>query len=331
MGLKKWLRFVRKLINFLMKTRYLDKKEWSHYLSNCPQATFFHTPEWYGVWEAYAKSKAKALLFEFSIDKTALLPISERRIHKGLTKVYDSSPAGTYGGFVSPNALTAKEVGALMIYVKKMNIDLTFSPYQPLDGLDGLKMDFTQRINLQDGLDKKKWDRFASKEKRAKEDGLSVRRGVSEEDWALYFKLYEKNLKLWGGLASSTYEYSLFEILQNQRETHCQLWLVCQEGHVIYGGVFFAYNKIMIYWHGAGDRDFYKYNPAYFLHNKMVSFALKNDFRYYDFNPSGGHQGVVRFKKKFNPQKVFFPIFSNQNAWYSAIDNLSKVLKTNKV
>ena len=310
-----------------MEVRNLNTEEWHNYVRQCPQATFFHTPMWYAVWDAYAKNRSLALLFEFPSGRTALLPLSEKKIHKGLTRVYDSSPAGTYGGFISPTSLKANEVSELLTYVKKMTINIAFNPYQPLDGLSTVKTDFTQRINLELGIDVNKWHRYSGRMKKSK--NLTVKQGENISDWKLYFSLYQKSLVRWGDSVSSEYSFSLFEQLEQLPKDMCRLFLVYDGDAVIYGGIFFLYNKMMIYWHGAGDERFFKKQPAFLLQKKGIDFAIKNGFRYYDFNPSGGHQGVEKFKNNFKPEIVYFPILFNQNAWYSSLDGLSKILKSN--
>ena len=313
-----------------MMVREVDKAEWKDYVDRCPQATFFHTYEWYRIWEAYAKYKAKALMFEFPSGHTALLPLSERRIHKGLTRMYDSSPAGTFGGFVSSDLLNVKEVTELESFVGRMTINITFNPYQLFEGWEEtMKTDFTQRICLKTGVDKKKWDDYNYYKKKAKINQLKTLQTSKKKDWEVYYGLYEKSLARWGNKASSRYGKSLFEYLQELGLDICQLWLVYYEDKPIYGGVYFSFNGIITQWHAAGDKDFYKFHPAYFLHEQVIDYALKNSFRYYDFNPSGGHKGVERFKENFRPTKVYFPVLSNTTTWYSILDHLSNVLKNN--
>ncbi len=308
-----------------MKVREAKKIEWENYISQCEHATFFHTHTWYAIWEAYANYKAKALLIEFPSGNTALLPLSERTIHKGFTKVYDSSPAGTYGGFISQNSLTSDEVSQLMAYAKKMTINITFNPYQELEGLGELKKDFTQRINLRKGVEMKKWHRFTGRVNKSK--ALVVRWASSAGEWQAYLKLYKKSLVRWGDKVSSVYDDSFFVLLQQLPKGVCQLLTVCKENKVVYGGIFFFYNNVMTYWHGAGDEVFFKEQPAFLMQTAGIKYAMENGYNYYDFNPSGGHKGVEKFKNHFNPEKVSFPIWSNQNDWFFTLDNLSKFLK----
>ena len=53
--------------------------------------------------------------------------------------------------------------------------------------------------------------------------------------------------------------------------------------------------------------------------------TIQYGFKIYDFNPSGGHEGVVRFKKSFGAKKRFFNIWYFKNKGYKLLHRISSV------
>ena len=64
-----------------------------------------------------------------------------------------------------------------------------------------------------------------------------------------------------------------------------------------------------MYWHGASLEDALDTRPVHALIDRLLDESCEGGFRWFDFNPSGGLEGVVRFKDWFGcvrlPANVF--------------------------
>ena len=100
-------------------------------------------------------------MFEFENGKKVLLPLSWKKRAKGMLKEYISSPAGTYGGFITNDYLTSIEIKLLEEYITKYSsILIRENPFQKILSVEFWnKRDFTQILHLNSGLDTilKKW------------------------------------------------------------------------------------------------------------------------------------------------------------------------------
>ena len=99
--------------------RPATSEEWDHIWKRCDYATYFHSREWAELWQKYTQGKMKpnAKFIVFSDGKSALLPFSTQRIIKGFAKKTISSPAGTYGGWLSLDKLLESHSRLLYEYI----------------------------------------------------------------------------------------------------------------------------------------------------------------------------------------------------------------------
>ena len=110
--------------------------EWDNIWQECDYSTYFHSKEWAEIWNIYTKGKMHPdpKLVIFTDGKKALLPLSYQRRVKGLVKNYVSSPAGTFGGWISTDGLTIEHGRLLANYLteKLGNLVWRFNPYDEL-------------------------------------------------------------------------------------------------------------------------------------------------------------------------------------------------------
>ena len=134
--------------------------EWDYIWQGCDYSTYFHSREWAEIWENYTNGQMQPdpKLVIFTDGKTALLPLSYYRELKGLIKNYISSPAGTFGGWISEDELVTKH-GFLLIdlLTKRLgNLVWRLNPYEPLVykcKLPNLQQDETHALDLEGGFD----------------------------------------------------------------------------------------------------------------------------------------------------------------------------------
>jgi lipid II:glycine glycyltransferase (peptidoglycan interpeptide bridge formation enzyme) len=73
------------------------------------------------------------------------------------------------------------------------------------------------------------------------------------------------------------------------------------EDRSIAGALCFYTKNHVVYWHGAAYSDYFELRPVNLLMYEAIKDACENGYSWFDFNPSGGHEGVKAFKKSFGP------------------------------
>ena len=88
------------------------------------------------------------------------------------------------------------------------------------------------------------------------------------------------------------------------RSPDIKLWLAIFDGKVVGGNLNFYRNKHCVEWHASFLSDYFRYGVRNFLVHNIVLDANAKGYKYYDFNPSGGLEGGVRFKETFGTEKL---------------------------
>lgn len=303
----------------IQSTKNASVEEWDNMWQNCNYATFFHSRTWAEIWHVYSKGESSpdAKIILFSDGKKALLPLSSKKKMMGLVKHYSTSPAGTFGGWLSEDQLTI-EHGKLLVNFLSETIKTTswrLNPYDPLLAELDIKIkkeDETHVLDLSVGFDviHNNWTKgHSSAARKARKAGVTIKEASNKTDWQKYYLIYEDSLRRWGESASSKYEWNLFEIMRNKKSPNIKLWLAEYEGEIIAGALCFYARQHVVYWHGAALEKFFNIRPVNLLMYEVIKNACEEKYKWYDFNPSGGHEGVKRFKKSFGatsyPSSVF--------------------------
>jgi len=294
----------------------MDRKDWEDWweiAKSDPAATFFHSP----LWAEIAKSEGYEPAPQFfSLDqRNAVLPAVKRTISASklgmtwnLTKL-QSTFAGCYGGIIAREGLPDVQELYQEIEDSADIINVVSSPIKdefeaPWDNSN----DFTQLLDLSKGLDKIE-DGFSKGRRRgidsAREEGVTIREAESKTDWETFFEAYQESLERWDN-PTNNYDWSLIEKiyeLQQKYPEHISLWLACVDGDIASGAIAFYWNEHADYWHGASFSEYFDYNPNDLLQYSIIEDAVDKGYRWYDFNPSGGHEGVIKFKEKFGPER----------------------------
>lgn len=298
--------------------------QWDEVYGKCPYATYFHSREWANVWSEYFLHRTRPQPFEiaFPDGKTAILPLSASLSRHNEPVQWHSSMAGTYGGWISADLLTSAHTQSIVRLLQTRFIPGTWrcNPYLPDEqkvAVSGVKEDTTRSLDLTPGFEAilKGWTKgHLSAAKKADRLGVSVRLASTLEDWQAYFGLYEKSLERWGDKATSSYEWRLFESMCRLNSPHVRLWLASAEGQVIAGALCFYAADHIVYWHGSADAAHFEYRPVHLLIREIVREACRDGHSWFDFNPSGGHEGVEAFKKGFGAEALRSDVFLSKPA-----------------
>ena len=300
--------------------RDVDDDFWWKVAQNCEYATFFHSPLWHRLaektFEEYEDQTIGAVTKNGVRVVLPLLKTGESA--RGMMDDLVSTFAGCYGGVIAEDAVSEKEMAHFYEKVQAWDIaslNVTENPLwreadHPvvLPGEEATE-DFTQVIST----DGRSYDEILSDFSRGHRSsmnkgqrmGVEIRVADALDDYRAYYGAYEDCLRRWEN-PSSEYPWVLFENgyeLAQDYPKNLRLWLAEVEGEVVGGAWFFYWNNHLVYWHGATYEEYFDYRTNNVLHPAILKDALERGYQYYDFNPSGGHEGVVEFKSRFGAEK----------------------------
>jgi GNAT acetyltransferase-like protein len=297
--------------------------QWAEVWADCDYATYFHSPEWAKLWSVYSAGRIRPApkLVTFSDGVRALIPLSYESRLGGLLSRYVSSSEGTFGGWMSRDALTLDHAVLLLDWLTKRqgkNLVWRMNPYDELSFRAGrvrdidCRADETHALDLRVGLDalfKRFKSRYRSDIRKALDKGgFTVAPATTLEDWHSYYRIYQDSLERWGQGKSEGYSWPLFEALFELRSPHVKLWLARVAGEVVSGNVCFYAKQHVVYWHGSTLKDHLSSNVAKLVMYEAIKDAANAGRSWFDFNPSAGLTGVKFFKEGFNAQPMPAPI-----------------------
>lgn len=303
----------------IQKLYTATKREWDEIHRTSDYSTYFHSREWYDHWVRHPdllgapKCAAAAELVHFSDGSRALLPLLS--LGSG---GYISSPGGTYGGFISSDNLQDSHFTILIsLYEHYSGLQMRFNPFgvipKPnITAIDRVSPDETQCADLSAGFPIliKKWKQNTLWEARkAQKLGISIGIAKTMDEWKAYFNAYQSSLQRWSTKATSRYPWTFFNDLMELKSDKVKLWLAFRDDDVIAGALCFYAKKHVVYWHGAAHSDSFKFHPVQLLMYEIINDACAKNYQWFDFNPSGTHQGVRGFKANFGVEYLSCPFF----------------------
>jgi len=292
----------------------IDETEWRKEAEACEYATFFHTPSWLKIFtDTYDEMENATIKIEFKDGKKALIPLIKS---KNSNIEYLNCPAGTYGEWISGDILSDQQEEKI---AKWMNSHLKsfvtrINPYKKKHPqlfnnykTYKIKKDFTQILNLEKGYDSVY--NFFSKGhkyniKKSKNLGVKIKIATTINEYLDYFKIYQNSLERWGNSATNNYPIQLFINIFKHKNNNIKLWVAEINNKIISGSLVFYHLKHLVWWHGATLSSFFNLYPANYLQDRIIKNACDKKFIYFDFNPSGSHIGVEKFKRSFGAKNV---------------------------
>lgn len=288
------------------KFRVAGDREWDRLWAACDYATYFHSREWAEIWQGYNDGECRppAYLLRFSDGKTALLPLAW---YSHLQTYYSTLPS-SYGGLLAREPLETAHFDATIAFVRE-TLGALFIRVNPFwDGFDPVRSrwrfqtDETEALRLDVGMDKlvRAWTKgHKSAASKARREGVTVRWASVREDWLAYFALYEASLARWGERASSRYRWELFDRMCERNSPNIKLWLAEHDGRTVAGALCLYAGRHAAYWHGAALESGFPLRPVQLLIHEILRHAVGSGCLWFDFGPSGGHEGVRAFKRGF--------------------------------
>lgn len=300
--------------------RPVENSFWWNVAQACDYATFFHSPLWHRLIERTFDGCEDRTVGAVTDDGVRMvLPLLKTgESAKGMMEDLTSTYAGCYGGVIADGEVSEEDVARLYDEVQTWNMaSLSVNGNPMWSAFDCPSVlsdeeatgDFTQIIELGGRTFDDVLSDFSrghrSSMNKGQQRGVEIRQADSLEDYRSYFGAYEDCLRRWDN-PSSEYPWELFENgfeIAQQHPGHISLWLAEVDGEVVGGAWFFYWNQHLVYWHGATYEEYFDYRTNNVLHPAIIKDAIESGYKYYDFNPSGGHEGVVDFKRRFGPDK----------------------------
>lgn len=290
-----------------------DRALWLDVARRCPYATYFHTPAWAELMSRMHPALSIATrAFRLADGRTAVLPLLEYAVD-GLFRGYESMAPGVYGGPIAERPLSTAELDAILDAVADLRtvyVRVFGNPF-----LDCFRAppehaaEFTHVVDLRGGFDAV-FRRLHRNHRRAYKSGaasgLVVDRADSLQDFRDYFTVYQADRARWGARATTDDSFALFEEMHARRDPGVVLWLARLEGRVVAGDLWLYWNEHNVGWHGAADPEEFGKHPTNFLLTEIIRDACARGAARLDLNPSGGHEGVVRFKDSFGAERLHF-------------------------
>jgi hypothetical protein len=308
-------------------------QEWQDTWSSCDYAPYFHSPEWAQIWNTASKGQIQPApqIIRFTDGAKALIPLSFRYQYGKLVKQYVSSPEGTYGGWISQDPLDVAHSALLVDYLLKKcrNLCWLVNPYDKNVFKTGISRGNyqTHALNLSAGFDAlvRKFSRGNLRAiDKARDHGIITRTASSLDEWREYFNVYSDALQRWG--KKGGYQWALFEELYRRKSRNISLRIAMYKDRVVAGTVCFFSKQHTAGWHMTTLNDYMEYSPANLLNYENIKDSVERGHEWYDFNPSGGHKGVIAWKEKFGPETLDCPLIWSHSSTMQRLCQVFKVM-----
>ena len=324
----------------IIEVRAATNKEWDELWRESANSTYFHSREWAEIWSSYTNGRIQPAprLVLFSDGAEALLPLSLERVAHGLAKRFLSSPAGTFGGWLSSERLGADHAHLLCDFLVTNfgNLVWRLNPYDEHSlqaPIRGKVEDETQLLDLSIGFDAihRRWTKgrgaTARKARKARKAGVVVTSASDLGEFETYYEIYRDSLRRWGDKATAKYDWGLFQEICQRKSPYVILWLAVYQGKTVAGALCFYSKNHVVYWHGAALEDYFTLRPVNLLLYEAIKHACEEGYAWFDFNPSGGHEGVRAFKRSFGTESRPSPVVIRRDWRLSIIDAVAGRLK----
>lgn len=299
----------------------IEEAFWWDVARRSEHATFFQTPLWHRLAQR-GMDGFRDVTFGAEVGRArAVMPLMHHgRSVLGIFGEALSTFAGCYGGPVTDRPLTARERTSLYDAARGAGTRLVLTG-NPLMGPEPAPQGFrtiedtTHALRLDAPFDDL-FTRFSkghrSSTNRGRRHGVTSRRADCLGDYRSYFSVYHETLERWGEEATSRYPWSLFEEgwkLASEYPDNIVLWLGELDGEVIAGAWVFYWNRHATYWHGAANDLGREISATNVVLAEAIEDAGRRGVEWFDFGPSGGHEGVAAFKRRFGAERLPFHRF----------------------
>jgi len=296
----------------ISQLQFSTQLQWDEYVSQSPQASFFHQTAW-GI----------ALREAFGLRSLSLSAVLEGKV-VGICPLFlvkdlingcrlMSVPIGVYGGIVAdqPQTVTslynracevAKELNAHHVEFRSLQPDI-YGTSRPSNILPkDTHVTFAKPLPP---------DKEACLEQMPRKARADVRRSIAEglvfqeapHALRTCYQIYSANQKR---LGSPTPPYKWFYVLASTFKEQCKIHLVFFKKRPIAGVLSFLFKDQVMPFYGGALKEYYSLHPAGYMYLKLQEWAIEKGFKTFDFGRSRIGSGSYAFKihQGFSPEPL---------------------------
>jgi hypothetical protein len=308
-----------------------------------PDYTFFHSRQWLdALLRAFPHWRDVSTVVRLPDDRRVYLPLLQTD-RVGPWRWLEGMPFGFIGGPVAAaGMLTQADLSAVLSAVNQragwlaLNLDPVDSLAVPGGIADHAVETHTHLLKLtpdfeavQRGFSKTmRYDM-----RRAARDGVTVRRGMTPEDFLNYFELMVGAARARWNLPAPPFPRVLYEALAQLPAEYISLWLADYEGMTIGGLLNMHYHPARtIHWSSALHPDHTALNPTKLLQQAAIREACERGTTVYNMGPSVGYDGqpldgVRRVKEALGAEPHTYTIPIMMNAWAMRARHLRTLIR----
>ncbi len=289
---------------------HVPEKLWNEVARRCECATFFHTYAWAGaIQKSFPGMRIAAKAFQFGHDDWVIFPMIQAGTElRGFFKHYVSSEPGVYGGPIFNRELSPERIQRMvphLHHLRSASIRIFGNPFCDMGFQSFEKSESsTHVLTLSDHKDLQEiYAKFSRDVKKGIRDAenqrvecslIEVPEGVKD-----YCAVYDEVTQLRGANATNRYPIELFKNLFDRRDDGIKFWVARLYGKVIGGVVSCEFNRHIDLWHAAWLPVAHNIGAGKYVYQKVIEYAFQKGYKYFDFNPSGGHRGTMKLKEEF--------------------------------
>jgi hypothetical protein len=249
---------------------------------------------------------------EFPDGNEMVMPLMKRRALIPTQHYYESMPPGVYGGPIFSKAPSESQFQETLDALHRFpSIVVQGNPFVEVPYAAAHRREMHTHM-----LDLRRSNRIEKSFRKGHLANISVarRKGVqvtiasTSAEVDAYFAVYQNSLARWGENASGFYPQRLFQNLFALPEYRgaVKLWLASYDNNIVAGAWIFYHRHHAVYWHGAMHADYTQCHPVHLMLAEAIKAAREEGFHWFDFNPSGGLEGVEHFKRGFGAAPIRF-------------------------
>jgi hypothetical protein len=320
--------------NILESVGPASRAEWLACCEQDDRATFFHTPYWSELFErGYVnRYRAEPRLIRFCDATAAVVPMVVNRHWGGMFRTTCSMPGGTFGGVLFRGDLSPEKEAAVMAqFDNHASLLLRENPYRPFTILPSNCRcidEHTRTVDLTPGYEPV-WKRATAAHRNAVRNavrsGVEVCEAENADDWDTYVAVYHESIGRWKQrriFSGASYPAGFFGQIEQLPPSLRTLYLAKVKGRCIAGILCFYWGQRAVVWHGAGRAGDFSLHPNNLLYDRAIARSVERGCAWFDCNPSGGLEGVDKFKQYLGAQRLPGRLFIRRSPLIRIADRL---------
>jgi FemAB-related protein (PEP-CTERM system-associated) len=284
--------------------------KWDEFVSQCPEATFFHRVGWKRVIEKSFGHKTYFLYAQKDDQIQGILPLGHiKSLFFGNALI--STPFCVYGGVasVSEEARQALYDAATQL-AEQLKVD-----HLELRNLDSAKEDWPKKdlyVTFRKEIDS---DLEVNMKRIPRKQRAMVRKGIQagletefDDNVDRFFDIYALSVRNHG---TPVFAKRYFKLLKEEFKDDCEVMVVTKDGQSISTVISFYFRDEVLPYYGGGTELARKHKGFDYMYWQVMSRACERGYRIFDYGRSKKGTGSYSFKKNwgFEPQPLNYEYY----------------------